>query len=76
VVDALDRRLVAVMFTDMAGYTALLQADSVSHSSGERGTGTRSNVITRRFIRATEAGLTLTIAETLELARPGNPAPA
>ena len=24
---ALDRRLVAVMFTDMAGYTALLQAD-------------------------------------------------
>src|SRR5207253_30593 len=27
VVVALDRRLVAVMFTDMAGYTALLQAD-------------------------------------------------
>jgi adenylate cyclase len=27
VTDALDRRLVAVMFTDMVGYTALLQAD-------------------------------------------------
>ena len=25
--DALERRLVAVMFTDMVGYTALLQAD-------------------------------------------------
>ena len=25
--EALDRRLVAVMFTDMVGYTALLQAD-------------------------------------------------
>jgi predicted ATPase/class 3 adenylate cyclase len=29
VVVALDRRLVAVMFTDMAGYTALLQADEL-----------------------------------------------
>src|SRR5690349_917860 len=27
VAEALDRRLVAVMFTDMVGYTALLQAD-------------------------------------------------
>ena len=25
--DSLDRRLVAVMFTDMAGYTALMQTD-------------------------------------------------
>jgi class 3 adenylate cyclase len=25
--ERLDRRLVAVMFTDMVGYTALLQAD-------------------------------------------------
>jgi class 3 adenylate cyclase len=25
--EALDRRLVAVMFTDMVGYTALMQAD-------------------------------------------------
>jgi class 3 adenylate cyclase len=25
--EALERRLVAVMFTDMVGYTALLQAD-------------------------------------------------
>jgi class 3 adenylate cyclase len=25
--DRLDRRLVAVMFTDMVGYTALIQAD-------------------------------------------------
>ena len=26
-IESLDRRLVAVMFTDMVGYTALMQAD-------------------------------------------------
>ena len=26
-IESLDRRLVAVMFTDMVGYTALIQAD-------------------------------------------------
>ena len=36
---ALDRRVVAVMFTDMAGYTALLQADPWSRPLADRPRG-------------------------------------
>ena len=43
----LDRRLVAVMFTDMVGYTALLQADERSPSKARRATGARSRRTTR-----------------------------
>jgi len=36
----------------------------------------RASLAAEDVIRATEAGRKLTIAETLELARPGDPAPA